>query len=497
MNLTRICVTISLSLLFTATCLQVSIAEEQSRELTLKECIDRALIENLSFQSSSLGLRTDELSIIQAESAFDPSLSLSINRRESETPTYFDYYKVKSIESKQTQANVTLNQNLSTGANWGFGIYNTLSESNIETEKNYTSNFGLNITQPLLQGFGKKVTRSNIYLARLTHETTRHDLENQAVMLVYEVVSAYWDLVYGWESLRVRELSIAQADSLLAYNKKGLELGVLTESDVLEAESTLLSRQQDLLNQRSQIRAAEDVLLRLLNLTSEEDMKVRILPKDTPVIKEIDVDPDRALSTALEMRPEYKIARKNLEQFELYRDLAKNSMLPRLDLNARYNVYGSGKTYNKDVRDMSDLEQYGWNVALMLSYPLRNRSARADYEKRNVGIRRANLALEDLKSQFLTEIRTCIRNVEMYREGIDVAELAVEVNELRLKMEEERFRNQLSTSYYVLQFQTDLANSRNLYNKALVDYTMAVVELQKARGTLLRDLNISIVILDN
>jgi hypothetical protein len=45
----------------------------------------------------------------------------------------------------------------------------------------------------------------------------------------------------------------------------------------------------------------------------------------------------------------------------------------------------------------------------------------------------------------------------------------------------------------VLLFQSDLATARNLYNRALVDYTMAVVELQRASGILLEQMNISIV----
>ena len=71
--------------------------------------------------------------------------------------------------------------------------------------------------------------------------------------------------------------------------------------------------------------------------------------------------------------------------------------------------------------------------------------------------------------------------------------MAVEMNELKLRMEEERFRNQLSTSYLVLQYQTDLANARNLYNKALMDYTLSILDLRQAKGTLLKDLNILII----
>ena len=120
--------------------------------------------------------------------------------------------------------------NLSTGSNWGIGLYNTLSESNIETEKNYTSNLGVQFYQPLLKGFGKDLDRSNIYFARIMSESSMDNLEITAIDLVYNVQRAYWDLVYARETLEIREISLAQADSLLAYNEKGLSLGILTES---------------------------------------------------------------------------------------------------------------------------------------------------------------------------------------------------------------------------------------------------------------------------
>jgi outer membrane protein TolC len=83
--------------------------------------------------------------------------------------------------------------------------------------------------------------------------------------------------------------------------------------------------------------------------------------------------------------------------------------------------------------------------------------------------------------------------VQTNRKRIDVAKMTVEVNDLKLRKEEEKFRNHLSTSYLVLQYQTDLANSRNLYNKALMDYTLSVLDLRQSKGTLLKDLNINII----
>jgi len=473
-----------------------ALAAEPTLELSLRDCIDMALTENLSLKAFSMGLNTDDLSIVQAQSKFDLSLNFDLNRNHSSQKNYFEYYGVDNIERENTTMNFSLGQELSTGADWGVGFYNSLSESNIETVKNYTSYLGVELSQPLLKGFGKKVATANVYYSRLERDTTVHDIENMTVELLYQVQNSYWNLVYAWQSMGVLELSVQQADSLLAYNLKGRELGVLTDSDVLEAESMLLSRQQDILNQQNIIRETEDSLRRLLNMDSESEMKSVIKPTDTATVGNITIDIGKAFEEAVALRPDYKLNKKYLERYQFSRDLSQNGLLPNLDLTARYNIHGSGTTYDKDIRDMGGFGQNDVSLGIMLRLPLGNRSAKAELKKNEIEIKRQELTIRDLESRILTEIRSAARNVKIRQESVDVARKNVEVDELKLKIEEEKFKNQLSTSYYVLQFQKDLAIARNLYNKTLIDYTIAVNELNRASGSMLKKLNISIVAMD-
>ena len=115
---------------------------------------------------------------------------------------------------------------------WGVGFYNTLSESNIELEKNYSSNLAFQINQPLLKGFGKKVNRSGIYITELSGESTLHTVEDNATGILNQALNTYWNLVYARETLHVMELSRAQADSLLAYNRKRFELGISIDKKI-------------------------------------------------------------------------------------------------------------------------------------------------------------------------------------------------------------------------------------------------------------------------
>lgn len=472
-------------------------SEEKVITLSLQECIDRALRENLNLKSYYLGIRSEALSVEQAKSSFDPSLSLNIDRNESVQPNYLDYIPVSSIESNVSGWDFSLSQNVITGGSWGFGFYNTLSESNIEKQKNYTSYLGMSITQPLLRGFGRELNRLPIYLARMSSKSAAIDYENMAADLVHTVTNTYWNLVYARATLNVHEIAIAQADSLLAYNRMGLELGVKTQSDVLEAESARVARRQDALLQRNRIKGYEDELRWLIHMTGEQDWGYTIEPENTPAVQEIQSSVTEALAAAFSSRPDYKNALNTLEQNELRHQVSQNALLPSLDLNAGYRINGSGSNYSNDLDDLTDTDAYGWSVGLSLSYPLWNRDAKATSEKRHIDVRRSQLAIEELKEEIETDIRSALRNIDVCREQLEVTKIAVDLNELKLKLEEERFRNNLTSSYYVLEFQRDLADARNLYNKAMIDYILAVADFRKARGTLLADNNISIIQLEN
>jgi outer membrane protein TolC len=479
-----------IALLFSIT---TAFAQERVLELSIDECIRHALQDNLNLKSYQFGLRYSELSVVQAESSFDPSFSVSIDKSKSVTPNFYQYVTVKSTQQKYSNYNMTIGRKLTTGTSISGGLYSSLSESNIEIAKNYTSNLGFQISQALLKGFDRDVNKANIYLARIATAQARHNLEQQAITLLYQIKIAYWNLVLARQSLEVNKISIEQADSLLSYNQKGRELGILTESDVLEARSALASRKQESLDQQNVIRQYEDQLRILLNITSDESWNMAIIPTDMPSIEMVDLDPANALKRAFDERPDYQLLKRSIEQTTISSNVSKHSLLPSLDLTAQYRVNGSGDTFGDNIRELGDTDAYGWSMGLSFSYPIGNRSAKNDFEKSKIEAKRAELSLRDMESQIRNDIRASIRNVEIARDQIDAAKLTVELNELKLRMEEERFRNKLSSSYYVLQYQRDLATSRNTYNRALINYEQAIADYQRVRGTTLNDMHVSIL----
>lgn len=467
-------------------------AEDAVIELSLRSCIDRALQENLNLRSATLGLRADYESVIQQRSAFDPYLNIVTSHGDSKTPNTVNYIPVSNTINKTSTVNFELSQKLFTGANWNVGIYSNLSDSNIQTNKNYSSYFGFNLTQPLLRNYGRSVAESGVYQALLTGKMSELDLRNSAESLIYSVESSYWTLVYARKTLDVLRMTVAQAESLLANNEMAHSLGLLTASDVLEAKSGVMARRRDVLDQENAVKSSEDALKNLLHLSTPEDLAKSVVPVDSIPVPEMEIDEGKLSDQALNMRPDYLAAQSAIEQSRIEAAVSKNALLPGLDLNTSYRRNGSGTSLSRNFDMVGEGSAYGWEVGLNFVYPLGNRAAKSAFEKSTIQYNRSTLAKEDLEQSILTDLRAAIRNVRVNRRKIDEMALEVEVNRQKLDQEQERFQNHLSTSYLVLTYQNDLANILNLYNKTLVDYNLSVVKLQQTTGTLLRDLNITI-----
>ncbi|MEK7283503.1 MAG: TolC family protein, partial [Acidobacteriota bacterium] len=61
----------------------------------------------------------------------------------------------------------------------------------------------------------------------------------------------------------------------------------------------------------------------------------------------------------------------------------------------------------------------------------------------------------------------------------------------KLQAEQKKFENGMSTSFQVLQFQTDLTTAESRENLAIVDYNKSLAELQRVQGTLLEARNMT------
>ena len=227
---------------------------------------------------------------------------------------------------------------------WGGNV--SLSLQNYKSDTNqafqlinprYGSTLRFDFTQPLLKNFGSKVARRQIIVARNNLDISQSQLRTTLIATVYQVQEAYWNLVYAIESLNVKRQSLQLARDLLAKNKKEVDVGTLAPLEVLNAEATVAQREADILQAEALIRKCEDILKTLINPVPEGEIRsLKIEPADKPAFKPISISLDEALKEAMDRRPDLEVNKTTILTNQINFSVAKNQLLPQLDLNLSY-----------------------------------------------------------------------------------------------------------------------------------------------------------------
>jgi outer membrane protein TolC len=486
--------------------------------MSLEECIIKALKDNLGVAIQVLGPELSAEAVNQAQEKYIPILSLSARTQKTENAafSYLDSPGDSTINRSQNYNFLSASAALPTGAtlNLGFtGSRTTTNTRGITIDPRYGTTLSFQLTQPLLRNFGLKVNRREILVAKNNLGVSEETLKNTLMTTVYNVESAYWNLVYSIENLDVRRQSLQLAKDLLEKNQRSVEIGTLAPIEVLSAQAEVATREADLIQAETQIKSNEDQLKLLLHITGEEDKAVTALvPKDKPTYVLTEVNLEEALAAAIANRTDLKIAKIGLETDNLNLSYAKNQTLPDLSLSASYSSPGIDGTrifylgnpldnvidhtvpgnIGGALKQTFNLQYPNWNLGLTLSLPFANIFSRAALAQAKLSLRQDVLDLENQKDQVYVEIKNAVRSVDANYKRIVAYTKARELAEQKLAAEEEKLRVGMSTNYLVLSYQRDLATARISELNAIVSYNVSIAALEKSMGTNLKSKNINL-----
>lgn len=491
--------------------------EDKALSFSLEDCIVKALKDNLNVAVEVYNPDLADASLTKAKEFFLPRLDLSFGKQHTESPSFSWLDQEASVKGESEDYFVSVVQQIPTGGNFSLSLTNYRSETNrgFQTiNPYYGSTLRFNFAQPLLKGFGFNVSRREIIVARNNLDISVNQFQSVLMDTIYNVQEAYWNLVYSIEDYKVKQQSLQLARDLLVKNKKEVEVGKIAPIEILNAEAVVASREADILQAEALTRRNEDVLRDLLYLTEEGEMSTkRIVPLDKPSFIRKDISLDEALKEALEKRPELRMKKINIETNELNMGVAKNQMLPGLDLQLSYwspGLSGDRVIYDADgplfgqvigtiegkamdsMRDAFKLLYNNWTIGLTLSIPLSNFTTRADYVRARMELEKSQLELENIEKQIFLDVKNAVRDIETNAKRVQAYRLARELAEQRLEAEVKKLNVGLTTNYFVLQYQEELERERSLELKSLIDYNLAWARLEKAVGSSLEKRNIKI-----
>jgi HAE1 family hydrophobic/amphiphilic exporter-1 len=241
---------------------------------------------------------------------------------------------------------------------------------------------------------------------------------------------------------------------------------------------------------------------------------VPLRPVDAPAPLTPTIDLPNALQEAARQRPALADADARLMLQDVEIAAARDRLRPQLDLVGAYTARGlagglhegailfPGLPVNFDPQlrgglpasyESTFLQRFpDASVGIQLTLPLGNRAAEADVATAESVKRQALDARERLLLLIGVEVRNAVTALDTATARIDVARAAREAAEVQLQAEQDRFTAGLTTTFLVLTRQNDLATARLGETSALAAYRRALVELSRAKGSILAERHIEV-----
>ena len=389
-------------------------------------------------------------------------------------------------------------------------------------------------SQQLLNGAGLYVNRRNIMISKNNRKVADWAFAQQAITTITNTITAYWELVYARENVKVEQQAVAVSEKLYGDNKKQLQAGTMAPLDVTRAQSQLATDRQNLIVAQT-VQLQDEQILK--NAISKDPMapslvNVEIIPTDEPTPPAAVENPsfEDSVKEAYAKRPEIQEQLYNVKNSEIDVRATRNALLPELTLSAQYSSVGLAgnspiksaiPTFSASTSPIVDstgtpvivnggqifvpvvtmpvlgTNQQGLGDSLSqvihgrfpeylgqltLTLPLRNRSAQADNARALLVQRQLETQMQQLKNAALLDVRNSYIALTQDRASVEAASEARELQQETFDAEQKKYRLGASTTYNVILTLRDLISAQGTEIRALANLEEAKANYERALG---------------
>lgn len=458
-------------------CSTYSLAAEMP--LGLREAIVEALQNNLNLQLDKERLNEATGAAVSAEGSFDTLLNAAAG-----------------TGKKQITPLVTAGADEEAASNWSIGLSKTFTpgtrfslswdNNQLDTEPQvylfdpvYSSALNLKITQPLLQGLGSQNQTALLRAAEKQRDARALVVESTSADLAAEVINAYWDLVFSWQDIEVKKVSLELAKKLFEETEERINAGKLADVELFRPQSEVALREERLIFAERNIGLAEDRIKVLLN--SDEWNSV-IKPTDLPSKEIQKFAMDEILENTLKNKPDLKAALLNSEAAEIILKSARDKTRSSLDLFGAVGLSGTDDSYGDTLDNLSGDADTSWQLGLNFSRPLDNSFARGEVIQAEAVYDRAIISTRILKQEIRRAVRATLRDVNLAVKNMEATRKTSLASLKGLEAEQIKFDAGRGTTLDVLVSQERYASALSQQKLAVINYAKTLAELDRIQG---------------
>jgi outer membrane protein TolC len=321
-------------------------------------------------------------------------------------------------------------------------------------------------TQPLTQ-----LLRIHLSIAdqRLKVDAARLSFDEREQKLTDDVRQSYYRVLQSQIQYESQQSMVKYLEELLQLTDRRFSQHAALEADRLSVKAEVAKATYELTTIDDSLADSKEALNHLLGRSVQTEFSVEPVPTALPEQEDISA----ARATALEHRPEIKLAANSARQTELATKSEKTRYIPDISIQASY----------ISPANINFLPQNIGSVGALLTWqPWDWGEKRHKVREAALIEKQAGLSIEDTREQILLEVDSNFRHLREARVHLAVAEALRDAETERLRNQKEAYSQQSILLSDLLKQQSSLADAQSLYHQAVLAYWSARADFQKTLG---------------
>lgn len=480
-------------------------AAPPAREITVRQCVEAALRNNVDIAVSRSEREIGELGVPVEDAAFLPRLTGELSYGRNLMASSSAVAGTLAVDQTLYKANLGLTDLLRTGTRISLAFENQRQETDsfiALRSPEYATSLSVGATQPLLRNRGSRVTGAPLEIARAGAAEKTETWTAKVMDVVAAARIAFFALDACDREVEVRRSAVTLAERLLDQINARIGAGAAAPMDRLPAEAAAAARREELLRAEAAALGAQDDLKRIIGTRADADWEERLIA--APV--EGDISPpgaDDTFEEAMKRRPEIRAQTARRTQADLQEAVARSRAQPALDLSISGGLTGLAGTpqpgpfvpagsaipfegnYFDSLREMVSGRYYNWFVGVTAEVPWRLDREKAEWARARANTEIQRVTAEGIAASVRTDVHKGRRDLDSAFARIDAARLSSEAAKKKLDAEEAKLSAGRSTVPQVLQFQQDYSEALLSEVRARADARAARTRLWRAVGSIL------------
>jgi outer membrane protein TolC len=340
------------------------------------------------------------------------------------------------------------------------------SNTNIHTPARPIAIASITATQPLTQ-----LIRIHLSVAeqRLKVDAAKLSFAEREQKLTDDVRQSYYQVLQSQLQYESQQAMVKYLEELLQLTDRRFRQQAALEADRLSVKAEVAKAIYQLTTIEDTLADRKEALNHLLGRSVQTEFSVEPVPSALPEQEDLSA----ARASAIEHRPEMKLAANRMRQAELATRSEKTHYIPDVSIQASY----------FSPANINFLPQNIGSVGALLTWqPWDWGEKRHKVRQAALAEKQAGLSAEDTREQILLEVNSNFRHLREARSHLAVAEAIRDAEAEKMRNQREAYSQQSILLSDLLKQQSSLADAENQYHQAVVAYWGARADFQKTLG---------------